>query len=84
MNCKSLAKKLKPAQIYESNSYTLQALLHEMKLEKTTISRIQDNPEKLLAGFKKALRQQDVIIITGGVSVGDYEFRRTCFGESSG
>jgi len=67
-------KKLKPAQIYESNSYTLQALLQEMNLDKLTISRIPDNPEKLFAGFKKALRQQDVIIITGGVSVGDYDY----------
>jgi molybdopterin molybdotransferase len=67
-------RKLKPAQIYESNSFTLEALLHEMNLNKLNISRIPDNPEKLFAGFKKAIRQQDVIIITGGVSVGDYDY----------
>jgi molybdopterin molybdotransferase len=67
-------KNLKPSQIYESNSFTLKALLEEMRLEPNTISRIKDEPEELTNAFKKALRQNDVIMITGGVSVGDYDF----------
>ena len=67
-------KNLRPAQIYESNSYTLHALLKEMHLDVHTILKINDDPEKLLVSFKKAIRQNDVIIITGGVSVGDYDF----------
>lgn len=67
-------KNLRPAQIYESNSYTLQALLKEMHIENPDVTRIKDDPEKLLTAFKKALRQNDVLIITGGISVGDYDF----------
>ena len=67
-------KNLRPAQIYESNSYTLHALLKEMHFEVHDIVRLNDDPEKLLLSFKKAIRQNDVIIITGGVSVGDYDF----------
>ncbi len=67
-------KKLRPAQIYESNSFTLQALLQEMNLKNISISRVKDEPEQMYTLFKKALRQHDVLIITGGVSVGDYDF----------
>jgi molybdopterin molybdotransferase len=67
-------KNLKPAQIYESNSYTLQSLLREMRMMAEDIVRVEDDPEKLNSIFKKALRQNDVVIVTGGVSVGDYDF----------
>jgi len=67
-------KNLKAAQIYESNSYTLQGLLQEMRLSAHSISKIEDDPEKLNSAFRKAIRQNDVVIITGGVSVGDYDF----------
>lgn len=67
-------KNLKPAQIYESNSYALQSLLREMRLRADDISRVEDDPEKLNSVFKKAIRQNDVVIVTGGVSVGDYDF----------
>jgi len=67
-------RNLKPAQIYESNSFALQGLLQEMRLSAHSISKIEDDPEKLNSAFKKAIRQNDVVIITGGVSVGDYDF----------
>lgn len=67
-------KNLKPAQIYESNSYTLQSLLREMRLMADDILSVEDDPEKLNSVFKKAIRQNDVVIVTGGVSVGDYDF----------
>jgi len=67
-------KKLKPAQIYESNSYTLQALLHEMHFENPDVTRVKDDPEELYTTFKSALAKNEVLIITGGVSVGDYDF----------
>ena len=47
-------KNLKPAQIYESNSYALQALLQEMRLSAHSISKIEDDPEKLNSAFRKA------------------------------
>jgi molybdopterin molybdotransferase len=53
-------KSLKPAQIYESNSYALQSLLREMRLKADDISRVEDDPEKLNSVFKKAIRQNDV------------------------
>lgn len=70
----SPGKKLKPAQIYESNSYALQSLLREMRLIANDILRVEDDPEELNSAFKKVLRQNDVVIVTGGVSVGDFDF----------
>jgi molybdopterin molybdotransferase len=74
-------KKLRPAQIYESNSFTLEALLHEMRMDNVTTARVKDEPEKLTLAFKKALRQHDVVIITGGVSVGDYDYVAGALGQ---
>ncbi len=67
-------KKLKEAAIYESNSYMLQALLQEMHFPKSNVTHIEDQEKKLVDGFKKVLHRHDVLIITGGVSVGDYDF----------
>ncbi len=66
-------KALVGSQIYESNTFTLQALLSEMHFSKVTGKRVRDKESLILAGFKKALTAHDVLLITGGISVGDYD-----------
>jgi molybdopterin molybdotransferase len=61
-------------QVYESNSYTLQAALKQMNIAEVKMYRAEDELEKVKKVLKEALLQSDIIFLTGGVSVGDYDF----------
>jgi molybdopterin molybdotransferase len=61
------------AQVYESNSYMLTAALQQVGLQ-ATITYCDDNPDNLREKMHIALQQADVLLLTGGVSVGDYDF----------
>jgi len=57
--------------IYNTNRYMLQALLQQYGFEVIDFGRIRDHLESLTHTLKMAAEQSDVIITTGGVSVGD-------------
>lgn len=63
-------------EIYESNSAMLSAVLRELGFAKTFTTRILDDYHGLKINFEKAIDEHDVVIATGGVSVGDYDFVR--------
>ena len=65
---------LKPGQIYESNSYALSAALRQLHIEHIPVMMATDDEEKIIAAILELLEQSDVLLITGGVSVGDYDF----------
>ncbi|GAB6173469.1 molybdopterin molybdotransferase MoeA [Paradesulfitobacterium aromaticivorans] len=61
-----------PGKIYNSNSYTLRGLLQEAGCEVKAIPYVPDRlPETLLA--LEQLEGSDVVISTGGASVGEYD-----------
>ncbi len=60
-------------QIYNCNSYALITLLKEKGFEATYIGVIPDNLEESIS-FIKTLEHYDVIITTGGISMGDADF----------
>lgn len=62
---------LGPGQIYNSNAYTLVALLSGLGIEATNLGVIADTPEATRAALKEAAAEHDVVISTGGVSVGE-------------
>ena len=64
---------LEPGLIYESNSVMLSAALFRENLEANIIT-IEDDKEKTREALSYAIEHSDAIIITGGVSVGDYDF----------
>ena len=64
---------LKPGQIYESNSATLLAALDELNIP-ATVARVEDSYEKTSQKIQSLLQACDVLISTGGISVGDYDF----------
>lgn len=66
--------KLVFGQIYESNSYTLQAALSEMSLSPYLSTSVDDDETKILTTIAEYLRVCDLLLITGGISVGDYDF----------
>ncbi|MBC7360991.1 MAG: molybdopterin molybdotransferase MoeA [Candidatus Aminicenantes bacterium] len=64
---------LKPGKIYDSNSTTLKALLRSSGVEIVSLRLVKDNLKTLMAAMKKASEKSDLIITSGGVSVGDYD-----------
>lgn len=70
-------------QVYESNSFTLLAALDHLHIRNVTVQRAQDDPAQLVAILEAALQEADLVLMTGGVSVGDYDFTMNAF-ESCG
>lgn len=63
---------LGPGQIWSSNSFALCALVAEAGGLPVHLGNVADEPEAMAAAFRRAL-QCDVVVSTGGVSVGDYD-----------
>ncbi|MEO8238187.1 MAG: gephyrin-like molybdotransferase Glp [Flavobacterium sp.] len=67
-------KKLKKGKIYESNSVMLQAALQTIGIKKTKVYKVKDNLKATKKALKKILPKSDIVLISGGISVGDYDF----------
>ncbi len=63
-----------PAQIRSSNNYTMAALFEQAGAEVIQLGTAPDNKDALMATFETALNSVDILVSTGGVSVGDYDF----------
>lgn len=61
-------------QVYESNSYSLTAALQLANIKPVSVAHAADDMDALQHALEQALAQCDVLLITGGVSVGDYDF----------
>lgn len=60
-----------PGEIYNSNRYILRGLLDQPWIELIDLGACHDEPKALRARMLEAVAQADVVITTGGVSVGD-------------
>lgn len=67
-------KELQFGQVYESNSFMLKAALQQMHSNNVEIYYAVDNLEKLTSVLSTALNKSDVVLLCGGISVGDYDF----------
>ena len=67
-------KKLPKGKIYESNSIMLQAALQTIVIKKTKIYKVKDNLKATKKALKNILDKYDIVLISGGISVGDYDF----------
>ncbi len=63
-----------PAQVRSSNNYTLAALFEQAGAEVIQLGTVGDNKDLIMQTFENALASADIIVSTGGVSVGDYDF----------
>lgn len=61
---------LAPGQLYDSNSFTLDALLQGLGMRVRKLGIVADTPAATEAALQQAAREADVVISTGGVSVG--------------
>ncbi|MBX3097241.1 MAG: molybdopterin molybdotransferase MoeA [Fimbriimonadaceae bacterium] len=69
-------KELYEGQIYESNSYALSAALLSLGLTQEFVEVIGDDLDLTLTTLRNALQRCEVLITTGGVSVGDRDVVR--------
>lgn len=67
-------KVLEFGQVYESNSFSLTAALKHEGIEQIAVYEADDDLEVLKKTLQIALASSDVVLLTGGVSVGDYDF----------
>ncbi len=67
-------KTLQYGQVYESNSFSLRAALQQLDIRDIKIYKAEDKLETLTDVLKNALEQSDMVLLTGGVSVGEYDF----------
>ena len=67
-------QELKPGQIIDSNRYVLSALIEKAGAIALHIQSVGDTLDAVKQTISQAIEQADVVISTGGVSVGDYDF----------
>ena len=71
---------LGPGQIVNSNAYTLAAAVEEAGGEPLLMGIVRDKPELIHAAFASAITA-DMVLSTGGVSVGSFDYVRRILGD---
>lgn len=66
--------KLKSGQVYECNSYSLTAGLLNYGIVPGIVLYAKDEKKDVINKLKIAEKKSDIILFTGGVSVGDFDF----------
>jgi molybdopterin molybdotransferase len=65
---------LTSSQIRSSNNYTIEAMAKMAGAEIFQLGVVKDDRVSIMESFENALASADIVISTGGVSVGDYDF----------
>ena len=73
----SLGEAPREGAVYDSNRYTLFGLLTRLGVEAIDLGAVRDEPALLEAALRKAARQADAIVTSGGVSTGEADHTRT-------
>ena len=69
---------LREGDIYESNLASIAAVLRHYPIDLINLGVVEDTPEAIKACLAEASNNADVVISSGGVSVGDYDYVRQC------
>jgi molybdopterin molybdotransferase len=78
---RSIGQPLSTGEIYDSNRYTLYGMLTRLNCEIVDMGVVPDVPEALERAFAEAAATADVVITSGGVSVGEADFVRDLLGK---
>jgi len=65
---------LEPGMIYDSNRYSLHGMLSRLPVDIIDLGVVRDNPESMREVLTDAAMKADLIISTGGVSVGEADY----------
>jgi molybdopterin molybdotransferase len=70
---------LAPGQIYDANGAGLEAALRCLGVEDITVTRLGDDEAKIGSWLALALEEADVVLTSGGVSAGDFDYVPSVF-----
>ena len=71
---KGIGATLGEGEIYDSNRHTLHGMLARLGCDVLDMGVVRDEPQLLERAFREAAAQADVVITSGGVSVGEADF----------
>ncbi|HDR1450500.1 TPA: molybdopterin molybdotransferase MoeA [Pasteurella multocida] len=71
-----VGRPLKEGQIYDTNRFTIQLLLEKLNCEILDFGLLPDNEQEFEKAFIEAQQQADLVITSGGVSVGEADFTK--------
>lgn len=77
----TIGQPLKTGQIYDTNRFAIRLMLEKLGCEVLDLGVIADAPEKLRETFKIADEQADLVISSGGVSVGEADYTKQILDE---
>lgn len=78
---KSIGTPLGEGEIYDSNRYTIHGMLTRLGCEVLDLGVVRDDPALLERAFREAAANADVVITSGGVSVGEADFVKGLLGQ---
>ncbi|MCG6887672.1 MAG: molybdopterin molybdenumtransferase MoeA [Proteobacteria bacterium] len=71
---RSIGETLGEGDIYDSNRYSLYGMLRRLNMDIIDMGVVRDDPVALREAFRDATRQADVVVTSGGVSVGEADY----------
>lgn len=74
-------RELAPGEIYDSNSFAMVAQAREAGAVAWKVSSASDDPETLRAAISEALREADMLVTSGGVSMGEKDLVKETMAE---
>lgn len=77
---RSIGEPLAAGEIYDSNRYTLYAMLKRSEAELIDMGVVRDQREAVEAALREAAQIADVVITSGGVSVGEADYIKDVLG----
>ncbi len=73
---RTLGQPLDAGSVYDSNRYSLMGALQRLGMEVIDLGLVHDDPAALQATLETAVAQADVVLTSGGVSMGDADHTR--------
>lgn len=73
---RSIGETLRDGEVYDSNRYALYGMLKQLNVDILDMGVVRDDPTALEAAFLQASAIADVVITSGGVSVGEADYTK--------
>ena len=71
-----LGQALDPGCVYDSNRYSLLGAVQRLGMDVVDLGLVPDDPAALQATLQRAVAESDVVLTSGGVSMGDADYTR--------
>lgn len=71
---RSVGTALQSGEVYDSNRYTLYAMLSSLNVDQIDLGVVKDDREAIAQTISEASKQADIVITTAGASVGDADY----------